>query len=90
MANDKPNNDETRRDRYRDNDDQRNPMDPRDRVAADADSKGEALGDAREAIGNTAHGTDAAPTGSEGNDRTRGKETVRDSFDDDLERDNRR
>ena len=36
--------------------------------------KSEARGDAREAIGNTAPGTDANPTGPEGNDNQRGRD----------------
>jgi hypothetical protein len=59
------------RDRYRDNDDVRDPIPPDDRLDTEPDSKTEARGDARENVGNTARGTDAAPTGPEGNDRTR-------------------
>lgn len=43
------------RDRYRDNDDVRNPVPPEDRMATKPDTKGEARGDARENVGNTAH-----------------------------------
>jgi hypothetical protein len=57
------------RDRYRDNDDVRDPT--RDRNETDPDTKSEARGDARENVGNNARGTDAHPTGPEGNDRTR-------------------
>ena len=57
------------RDRYRDNDDVRDPMPAADRLESKPDTKSEARGDARENIGNTARGTDASPTGPEGNDR---------------------
>ena len=57
------------RDRYRDNDDVRDPVPPEDRAEVKPDTKSEARGDARENIGNTARGTDADPTGPEGNDR---------------------
>ena len=43
------------RDKYRDNDDVRDPLPPDDRVGTKSDSKSEARGDARENIGNTAH-----------------------------------
>jgi hypothetical protein len=59
------------RDKYRDNDDTRDPLSGDERVGINPDSKSEARGDAREAIGNTARDTDANPTGPEGNDRTR-------------------
>jgi hypothetical protein len=57
------------RDKYRDNDDVRAPT--RDRNETKPDSKSEARGDARENVGNHSRGTDADPTGPEGNDRTR-------------------
>ena len=69
------------RDKYRDNDDVRDPI--RDRVGVDPDSKSEARGDARENVGNTARGTDADPSGPEGNDRTRDRPQP-DEFDEDL------
>ena len=69
------------RDKYRDNDDVRDPA--RDRVETDPDSRSEARGDARESVGNTARGTDADPTGPEGNDRTRSRPQP-DEFDEDL------
>ena len=69
------------RDRYRDNDDVRDPI--RDRAGVDPDSKSEARGDARVNVGNTARGTDADPTGPEGNDRTRDRPRP-DEFDEDL------
>jgi hypothetical protein len=63
----------TDRDKYRDNDDVRAPVNNRDRSEANPDTKSEARGDARENVGNTARGTDAQPTGPEGNDRTRNR-----------------
>jgi hypothetical protein len=69
------------RDKYRDNDDVRDPT--RDRAGIDPDSKSEARGDARENVGNTARGTDADPSGPEGNDRTRDRPRP-DEFDEDL------
>ena len=69
------------RDKYRDGDDVRDPT--RDRAGTDPDTKSEARGDAREEVGNTARGTDAEPTGPEGNDRTRNRPQP-DGFDDDL------
>jgi len=47
-------------------------------------------GNARENVGNHARGTDAHPTGPEGNDRTKHRHDRHDAYDDDLERDNRR
>ena len=61
------------RDKYRDNDDMRDPIPPDDRLGTKPDTKTEARGDARENVGNNAHGTDARPTGPEGNDKTRQK-----------------
>jgi hypothetical protein len=69
------------RDKYRDNDDVRDPM--RDRAGVDPDTRSEARGDARENVGNTARGTDADPTGPEENDRTRHRPRS-DEFDQDL------
>jgi hypothetical protein len=74
----------TNRDRYRDNDDVRDPVNPDERVGVNPDTKSEARGDAREAIGNTARDTDTDPTGPEGNDKQRGRPR-RDEFDEDLE-----
>ena len=62
-------NENTGRDRYRDNDDVRDITPAADRLEPDPGTKSEARGDARENIGNTARGTDASPTGPEGNDR---------------------
>ena len=61
------------RDPHRDNDDMRDQLEGGDRNATKPDTRTEARGDAREEIGNTRRGTDADPTGPEGNDRTRGK-----------------
>ena len=72
------------RDKYRDNDDVRAPL--RDGAETDPDTKSEARGDAREAVGNTARDTAADATGPEGNDRTRNRPGT-DDFDRDLERD---
>jgi hypothetical protein len=72
------------RDKYRDNDDVRAPL--RDRAEINPDTKSEARGDAREAVGNTARDTAASPSGPEGNDRTRNRPD-HDDFDRDLERD---
>jgi hypothetical protein len=79
--------DSARRDRYRDNDDARAPLEGDARNGTHADTKAEARGDARETVGNNARGTNANPTGPEGNDRTRGR-PQRDGFDADLETDN--
>ena len=49
------------------------------------DTRNEARGDARETVGNNARGTDANPTGPEGNDRTRNRPR-RDEHDVDVER----
>jgi hypothetical protein len=76
------------RDRYRDNDDMRAPLPDDERSGSVPDTKNEARGDARETVGNNARGTDADPTGPEGNDRTRHR-PQRDEHDTDLERDNR-
>jgi len=59
------------RDEYRDNDDVRAPEPSDQRVDTKSDSRSEARGDAREAVGDNARGTDARPTGPEGNDRTK-------------------
>jgi len=68
------------RDRYRDNDDVRDPIEGDDRNEAKPDTKSEARGDARENVGNHSRGTAAAPTGPEGNDNTahRGEKRPRD------------
>ena len=71
----------TDRDKYRDNDDVRDPV--RDRAGVNPDSRSEARGDARENVGNTSRGTDADPSGPEGNDRTKHRPRP-DEFDEDL------
>jgi hypothetical protein len=73
------------RDRYRDNDDVRNPLSPDDRNEPNPDTKGEARGNARDAVGNNARNTDAEPrTGPEGNDNTKRPRRENDEFADDL------
>ncbi|MES2521328.1 MAG: hypothetical protein V4617_01430 [Gemmatimonadota bacterium] len=74
------------RDRYRDNDDVRDPMSPDDRNEVRPDTRDEARGDARENVGRNARGTDANVTGPEGNDRTKRARPDLDEFQDDLER----
>lgn len=74
----------TNRDRYRDDDDVRDPLSSDERSGVHPDTKSEARGKAREAIGNTARDTDTDPTGPEGNDKTRGRPR-RDEFDEDLD-----
>ena len=64
-------NDQSDRDKYRDNDDARDTLANAERAGTRPDSKAEARGEAREAVGNTARDTDATPRGPEGNDRTR-------------------
>jgi hypothetical protein len=81
---------ESGRDRYRDNDDERQIDDAGTRNDLKSDSRNEARGDARENIGNHARGTDADPTGPSGNDKTKNRSDLPDQYDDDLARDNRR
>jgi len=73
-------NDRTDRDRYRDNDDVRQPLEGDERSGTTPDTKSEARGDARENIGNTARGTDRHIRGPEENDKTR-ERPQRDEFD---------
>lgn len=61
--------DERDRNKYRDDDDMRDPIPPDERVGVKPDSKSEARGKARESVGKTARGTAANPTGPEGNDK---------------------
>ena len=75
------------RDKHRDNDDVRGIV--QDRTETSPDTKSEARGDAREAVGNNARDTDARPKGSELNDGTRGRARP-DEFDRDLGTENRR
>jgi hypothetical protein len=63
----------TDREKYRDNDDMRDHLSGEERTGVKPDSRAEARGDAREAVGNNARGTDAAPYGPEGNDKTKGR-----------------
>ncbi len=74
----------TDRDKYRDNDDMRDPA--QDRVGTKPDTKAEARGDAREAVGNTGRETAADPTGADGNDKTRHRPRP-DAYEGDLARD---
>lgn len=75
----------TNRDRHRDNDDVRDPLGPDERSGVHPDTKSEARGDAREAVGNTTKDTDTDPTGPEGNDKNKNRPR-HDKFDDDLEK----
>jgi hypothetical protein len=61
------------RDKYRDSDDVRRPLEGNARTAGSAGTKSEARGKARENVGNTARGTAAKPTGPRGNDKTRSR-----------------
>jgi hypothetical protein len=78
----------TNRDMYRDNDDMCAPLGGDQRSGSAPDTRNEARGDARETVGNNARGTDANPTGPEGNDRTRNRPR-RDEHDVDLEQHDR-
>ena len=82
-------NDDQRRDPYRDDDDARDPLSAGQRNDVKSDSRFESRGDARENVGRHARGTDANPTGPEGNDRQADR-SQRDQFDEDLANDNRR
>lgn len=75
---------QTDRAKYRDNDDVRDPTLPAARSDNRPDTRSEARGTARENVGNTAGGTDADPSGPEGNDRTRSRDDREDEFDADL------
>lgn len=79
-------NDNTGRDRYRDNDDVRGPLASNARGGTNPDTRAEARGDAREAVGNTSRDTDTNVTGPEESDKTRDRPT-RDQFDQDLDED---
>jgi hypothetical protein len=70
-------NENSGRDRYRDNDDARNPMSPTDRVGTDPDTRAEARGDARETVGNNTRGTDPEEKGPEFNDKQRRRDVGR-------------
>lgn len=84
MAQDK--NSPSNRDRYRDNDDVREPMNPDDRNEVRPDTRDEARGDARENVGNTARGTDTTRTGPQDNDKTKRPRPDWDTFQADLDR----
>lgn len=75
------------RDRYRDNDDERNPLEGDARTGGSADTKSEARGSAREQVGNNARGTDTDERGPEANDKTRHRNDRPDEFDETLNRD---
>lgn len=73
------------RPQYRQNDDERDPIPPARRSDTKPDTRFEARGDARENIGNNARGTDANPTGPEGNDKFKHpNRDDREDFDADL------
>ena len=59
------------RDRYRDNDDVREPLAGDQRAGTNPDTKSEARGDARENVGNTARGTGADRPEIPSEDKTR-------------------
>lgn len=82
----------TGRDRYRDNDDARDPIAADDRGGTKPDTRFEARGDARENVGNHSRGTGADPTGPAGNDRQASRhdrDPQSESFDRDLKNDDR-
>ena len=79
----------TGRDRYRDNDDVRSPLEGDDRTGGNASTKSEARGNARENVGNHSRGTDADTRGADENDKTRQRPRT-DQYDNDLARDNDR
>jgi hypothetical protein len=81
--------DDLPRDKYRDNDDVRAPLEGDARTGGNPDTKSEARGDARENVGNTARGADTNIRGAEWNDNTRGRPRP-DQFDSTLRRDNER
>ena len=56
------------------NSDARDPLPSAGGSGTKPDTKSEARGDTRKAIGNTARDTDADPTGPEGNDNQRGRD----------------
>ena len=80
---------DTGRDRYRDNDDVRAPLEGDDRTGGNPSTESEARGNARENAGNHARGTDADPHGAEENDKTRQRPRT-DQYDTDLAKDNDR
>lgn len=99
MANADQNTSGTDRDKYRDNDDERDQISADARNSATIDTKSEARGDARENVGSTARGTAAdSETARDsahhdvqrGNDRTRNTGEAVDEYDMDLKHDNER
>ena len=74
------------RDRFRDNDDVREPESNENRNEPRPDPRDEARGDARENVGRHARNTDTDPTGPENNDRTKRDRPDLDEFQRDLER----
>ena len=84
MSDDKPQ-PSSHRPQYRQNDDVREPTPSNQRSDTKPDSRFEARGDARENIGNNVRGTDANPTGPEGNDKFKHpKKAGEEDFDADL------
>lgn len=76
------------RPKYRSNDDERDPIPPGKRSDTKPDTRFEGRGDARENIGNNVRGTDAHPTGPEGNDKFKHPHREdRDDFDEEDLRD---
>jgi hypothetical protein len=73
------------RPQYRQNDDVRDPIPSDQRSDTKPDSRFDARGDARENVGNNTRGTDADPTGPEGNDNF--KQPKRDPQDGDFDAD---
>jgi hypothetical protein len=73
------------RDKYRDNDDTRGPLEGDAKTGGSSDTKSEARGDARENVGNHSRGTDANDTGAQGNDNTRRRDDRADQFDTTLD-----
>jgi hypothetical protein len=73
--------DHTGRERYRDDDDQRDRLSGDERSGTSPDPRSEARGSAREAVGNTARDTDASPTGPSENDNQRSREDAAESDD---------
>jgi hypothetical protein len=74
------------RDKYRDNDDMRQPLEGDAKTGGSSDTKSEARGDARESVGNNVRGTDVNEKGPSGNDKTRKRDDQEDQFDRTLDR----
>jgi hypothetical protein len=73
------------RDRYRDNDDVREPLEGDAKTGGSSDTRSEARGDARENIGNHSRNTAASETGEQANDKTRHRNDRADQFDTTLD-----